>query len=221
MKICGIYTITNSINNKLYIGLSTDIAGRLTQHKYELKASTHINKHLQKAWNKYGEQSFLFEILVECEEEYLFSEEHYWCTILNTHNRLYGYNERPTHPLANCRHSEETKEKIKEARKKQVSTIESRLNQSRAATGKYWSVERKEKMSKNKKGRKHPKWLGYIVQLDNNFEEIRRWEAISDAAKECNIASTNIWKAATHLPENNKKRKCSGFYWKYDKNEKI
>jgi group I intron endonuclease len=97
-RTSGIYTITNIINNKIYIGYTINFLQRWSVHKHELKRNIHHNIHLQNAWNKYGEEAFEFEILEECEEQFLVSEEHYWCTILNTHNDKYGYNDRPTNP---------------------------------------------------------------------------------------------------------------------------
>jgi group I intron endonuclease len=92
MKLSGIYTITNKVNGKLYIGSSNDMKGRLSSHKSCLKRNLHRNTHLQRAWNKYGESNFEFEILEECKEQYLNSQENYWCYWLNTHNRRFGYN---------------------------------------------------------------------------------------------------------------------------------
>lgn len=57
-KISGIYIILNKIDNKWYVGSSEDILtpniGRWYKHKYMLKNNCHDNKHLQNAYNKYG-----------------------------------------------------------------------------------------------------------------------------------------------------------------------
>ena len=36
---------------------------RLSVHKRELRKGTHSNRHLQCAWNKYGENAFSFVVL--------------------------------------------------------------------------------------------------------------------------------------------------------------
>lgn len=59
--VWGIYMILNIINNKMYIGSSKNVKRRLQEHKRELRKGIHINKHLQNAWNKYGEENFLFK----------------------------------------------------------------------------------------------------------------------------------------------------------------
>ena len=62
-KNSGIYKITNLINKKYYIGSSLDIKRRWKEHRRNLIKNKHNNIHLQKSWNKYGENSFLFEII--------------------------------------------------------------------------------------------------------------------------------------------------------------
>jgi hypothetical protein len=110
----GIYTITNLLNNKMYIGYSYDIFQRLNVHKSALKKNIHHSFHLQKAWNKYGENNFEFEILEEYPDEgfILPSMEHYWCNILKTHNSKYGYNIRPTSPTNKIVYSEDMKDRM-------------------------------------------------------------------------------------------------------------
>lgn len=69
MKICGIYSITNTINNKIYIGSSCDIKRRWRHHKQHLTKNIHHCIHLQRAWNKYGEKNFIFDIVTRCEKD--------------------------------------------------------------------------------------------------------------------------------------------------------
>lgn len=61
--ISCIYTITNKINGKIYVGKTYNFFNRKSQHKCALRENTHENRHLQRAWNTYGEDSFIFEIL--------------------------------------------------------------------------------------------------------------------------------------------------------------
>jgi group I intron endonuclease len=60
-----IYRITNMANNKFYIGSALSFERRSWQHKYDLKRGVHKNPRLQAAWNKYGEEMFVFEVLEE------------------------------------------------------------------------------------------------------------------------------------------------------------
>lgn len=71
----GIYRIRNIINGKCYYGSSKEIEKRIRRHKRELKNNIHVNCILQRAWNKYGEHSFLFEIVEECNVDVLLEIE--------------------------------------------------------------------------------------------------------------------------------------------------
>lgn len=73
-----VYQIRNKTNDKLYIGSSKRIESRLWTHKNELKKGTHVNKKLQNAWNKYGEDNFEFETIEECNLEEQYVREQYY-----------------------------------------------------------------------------------------------------------------------------------------------
>ena len=68
---CGIYEIRNDINGHRYIGSSVNINHRFREHKRHLKLNKHHSKYLQKAWNKYGENNFIFHTLTTCPKEFL------------------------------------------------------------------------------------------------------------------------------------------------------
>lgn len=60
----AIYKIENLINKKVYIGQTVKKPQRRFQaHRSLLKRNIHDNDHLQKAWNRYGEENFKFEII--------------------------------------------------------------------------------------------------------------------------------------------------------------
>ena len=105
----GVYIIQNKVNSKVYIGASKDTYNRLCEHKWQLRNNVHVNVHLQSAFNKYGEDKFMFDTLEECNERYIYSQENYWCNLLNSHNRLFGYNIDPTAPDGKCAVSSETR----------------------------------------------------------------------------------------------------------------
>lgn len=56
----GVYVIANLASEKLYIGSSAKLRNRLTTHIWLLRNGRHKNAHLQAAWNKYGEDAFMF-----------------------------------------------------------------------------------------------------------------------------------------------------------------
>jgi len=59
----GVYGITDTVNNTIYIGYGTDVQARLNRHRAELKFGNHRTRKLQEAWNESGEPAFLFEVL--------------------------------------------------------------------------------------------------------------------------------------------------------------
>jgi group I intron endonuclease len=77
-KYC-IYIIKNINNNKVYIGQTIDPSTRKRQHFSLLSRQKHPNKHLQSSYNKYGKDSFIFEIIeiVENQTE-MTIREGYW-----------------------------------------------------------------------------------------------------------------------------------------------
>ena len=64
LKLKGIYSITNINDNKIYIGSTfKSFIGRFKQHYNKLNQNKHPSLYLQNAWNKYGENNFIFRIV--------------------------------------------------------------------------------------------------------------------------------------------------------------
>ena len=83
--ICGIYKITNQINNKIYIGQSTDIHRRWADEKARSKNPKLFEvSALYYALNKYGINNFTFEVIEECEPMELNDREWYWIQYYNS-----------------------------------------------------------------------------------------------------------------------------------------
>lgn len=88
-----IYSITNKINGKRYIGQTTRLKKRWNRHRTELRHNYHPNSYLQRAWNKYGEKNFLFEVIDDCKsEKHLLEREFYWIKFYESNNENNGYN---------------------------------------------------------------------------------------------------------------------------------
>lgn len=165
----GIYCIKNLITNKSYIGQANNIVQRWNRHKSDLNKQIHHNNHLQRAWNKYGEQNFEFEIIEIVENcDYLQDKEAYWIKHFKSIDRKFGYNIREAginSPIseetklkiskANTgrKFSKEHKEKLSIAGKKRVLSDETKLKISKALIGKKHSKEFCRKISDALKGR--------------------------------------------------------------------
>lgn len=90
----GIYQIRNLVNNKIYIGSSENFYLRYRSHFYELDKNNHRNDKLQRAYNKYGKNNFIFEVIEHTKNKgKLLEREQYWIDKLNVVKN--GYNIQP------------------------------------------------------------------------------------------------------------------------------
>jgi group I intron endonuclease len=63
----GIYSITNKINRKRYIGSTKNFDRRKREHFDLLTKDEHWNIKLQRSYNKNGSGVFIFEIIELCD----------------------------------------------------------------------------------------------------------------------------------------------------------
>jgi group I intron endonuclease len=157
----GIYIIACLVNGKYYIGRSVNWKKRISWHKKALEKNKHTNVHLQSSFNKYKLKNFTFELLEEWQPEFLCSMENWWCNMLNTHNREFGYNIEPTSPFGKITSSKETKLRLsishmgqKAWNKGILSKEETKQKLSKAHMGKKLSEETKEKIKNSNMGKK-------------------------------------------------------------------
>jgi group I intron endonuclease len=73
----GIYAIIHKDSGKRYIGSARNMSRRIQAHKRKLIDNKHPNKHLQAAWMKYGQGSFMFCIIEHCMEKDLLQREQF------------------------------------------------------------------------------------------------------------------------------------------------
>jgi group I intron endonuclease len=89
----GIYCILNTSNGHRYIGQSVDLSRRKSYHFTALAKGIHKNRHLQSAWNRYGAQTFKWEVLQVVSHPYLLdAQERYWIDLYATNDHKHGYN---------------------------------------------------------------------------------------------------------------------------------
>ena len=62
-KPAGIFQVKNTANGKILLGSSLNLEGPLNSHKFMLTIGRHRNEELQKEWNEFGADKFVFEIL--------------------------------------------------------------------------------------------------------------------------------------------------------------
>lgn len=76
---CGIYKITNLLNEKVYIGQSVNLKDRVRQHaKSGTGAATATNNKLYTSMKQDGLWNFTWEVIEECPREKLNEREAFW-----------------------------------------------------------------------------------------------------------------------------------------------
>jgi group I intron endonuclease len=185
MENTGVYKITNIINNQCYIGSSKTIKRRWYEHKRQLRKNQHHSKVLQRAFNKYGENNFVFEILELCEpDELLIIEQKYFdlikpeYIILKTAGRFDGY-----------KHTEETKQILREKRKEQINlpcSEETKKKISDANKNRKFSNEHKDKLSKSHKGKQLTEEHKNKIKQSITTESMREKQKLSVESRKIN-----------------------------------
>lgn len=148
-----VYQIRNLTNDKVYVGSTLNYTRRRNNHKMRLRLNKHHSQHLQNAWNRYGQENFVFEILEEIKEQNeLLAAEEKWFKRTKCIERKFGYNvcKKPggsygVEPWNKGRvgvFSGETKEK----------QSKSKLGENNPFYGKKHTPETKKRISKSHKG---------------------------------------------------------------------
>ena len=147
-----IYEYRNNLNGMVYIGQSSDFMGRKRSHRW-LSLNGDENSYIHRAMRKYGEENFTISVVERCEVDKLDDREIYWinerkCMSPDGYNLSTGGNR----PIM----SEESRQKISNARKGMVFTDEHRKNLSLSHMGKSPTLEQREKQREKMTGRVIP-----------------------------------------------------------------
>ncbi len=157
---CGIYMIMNLVNGKFYIGSSYNINNRWNNHKACLRTNNHPSKYLQRAYNKYGKDNFIYEVLENCSENNLIQREQYWMDFHKIYLRENGYNISPTAgKTTGYKHTQEYKEKMTIFLKERISKMTSEERKEVFGKGRRNNPISKEHYEKLKEGLKKSGWL--------------------------------------------------------------
>lgn len=112
----GIYKITCIVNGRFYIGSAVNLRKRKNNHWHSLRQNKHYNLPMQRAWNKYGEQAFIFEVWeLVLVPELLTTQEQYWIEKLTPFGHK-GFNiRRKAESNLGLKHSLKTLERMKQS----------------------------------------------------------------------------------------------------------
>lgn len=143
----GIYQIRNILTEGVYIGSTVNFNNRRQDHFYQLREGIHHCIHLQRSFNKHGENNYVFEILAICPVEYLKKLEQWFLD--NRLEKKYNTLKFATSSLG-FKHSENFKKWLSH-RQKNMSDW-TRVKIANSLYGRKASQETKDKMSKSNKG---------------------------------------------------------------------
>lgn len=151
-----IYSIYNKVTFLRYIGLSTSIKRRFTEHKRSLNKNNHYNDYLQNAWNKYGQENFIFQLVEICDVDILNEREQFYISLFMSDDSRFGYN--LTSGGKSTKMSESTRKKMSIAHmgKKNPRTPEHTANLAKALKGRKLSEDQKNKVKLRIKENGHP-----------------------------------------------------------------
>lgn len=154
----GIYKIINVVNNKFYVGSAVNLSRRRARHFSELRTQKHNNGHLQAAWNKYGEQAFVFVVVQKLADgEDLLAAENVW---LKEHvGKDYCYNigvdaiapmlgkRGEQSPAWGYKHTDDALKKIGKASKARVQSEEEKAKRRKTMQGRIVPADVRAKIS--------------------------------------------------------------------------
>jgi group I intron endonuclease len=229
-KTTGIYKIyfLNANNNNVYIGSASGKNGffdRWRRHIYDMRKNISGCVILQNAFNKYGENNMIFEIIEECDSLSCLLREQFYIDKYNSYNL--GYNARPQ--AANNGGLNQTEynkkvlfekyKKIRDSYSEEVKKLYSdgkttreickALNISRNFLHKIFKenniISRKESGLKKRKI--------YQYDLDGNF--IKSFESINECSKQMSVNVQGI-----NLVLRGKTKHCKNFFYSFLKLDK-
>lgn len=191
-NIPAIYSITNKQNGKIYIGSAVQRFSRWAVHKKGLRNNNHSNRHLQRAWNKYGENSFTFDVIEDVpDKNMLLEREQYWMDHYKSYDDRYGYN------IAKIAGSS-LGVRFSDAIKKKFSEIRLGLNLHMSDEHKkIMSAVNRHPLSKELKEKRIGEGNSNAKLTNNDVvtikERLSRGEKITKISKEYNVSYNAIW----------------------------
>ena len=214
-KNIGIYIIINNLNNKVYIGQSTNIHQRFIDH-FKTSAIKARPYSLHKDIAKYGKENFGKKVLQYCNKKDLDYFEKYWILKYRAANK----------PMYNVINGAPTNAKnMAEMKRKQFS----RMNKINWQDPEYRAKHSKLSSEIQKKRLKDPEYLAkkskelkqytdsikkLVGQYDMNGKLINTFNGIREASRATGIDSGLISAVALHR----KYRKSAGGYrWEFIK----
>lgn len=171
-NLCGIYKISNILNDKIYIGSAIIFRKRKDKHLLELRRNIHHSIILQRFYNKYGENFLKFSIIEICNRDNLIEKEQFWIDKLNPKFnicKIAGYGNRLNIPM-----SEKSKIKLSISKKGKRMSVKSIEKMRQTKIGSKLSEETKIKISIAMKGKKHSNESKLKMSINHNKNKLKK-----------------------------------------------
>lgn len=193
LNCCGIYSIRNTVSDRVYVGSSQNIGQRWYHHKHKLKRGNHHAKILQRSWNIHGPDAFLFEILEVVDGvDRLFEREQYWMDTLSSYGGDKGFN---GYPAAGSPRGHKWSDSMRAAAsllrkgvKRRPHSAQALKRMSLIKLGKRHTLEARLKMSVSRKSvpltKQHRSRVIAAVTLRNKSPEMRRVTTLRNQSPE-------------------------------------
>ena len=215
----GIYEILNKSDNKRYVGSSTSIENRRAQHFAYLRGNYHPNRHLQSAFNKYGEENFKFTILEQCDETTILDREKYYISIFSVLDDKFGYNLAPEPGCGSrgFKWSDKSKFKLSNSLKQLYATGKRQPRKTRLSVEAKLKISKSLKEQHNSGSREHCKQL---IGKKNScpiycHQTSKIYDSCTLAAKELGLSNGNISSVLT-----GRRRHTKGYTFVFVKEKK-
>jgi len=154
MRACGIYAIENIISGRVYVGSSTNVKRRWSEHQSLLQNSKHHSIRLQRSWAKHGASAFVFRLLESAPLERLTEREQHWMTELSAADLKLGFNVLPNAGTPKGRtFSPETIAKMSASQRGRVLSVETRAKIGAKSIGRTLTDAQKAVISKRHAGK--------------------------------------------------------------------
>lgn len=174
IAVGGIYSITNTISGRKYVGSSVNIKQRWVTHRRSLINGRHENSRLQAAFKKYGIEAFVFAVIeVVPDLSTMLEREQYWLDELAV--AKHGYNISPTAGnRTGVKMSDESRAKMSSKAKGRIITPEHRAKLSAAMKGYQRTPEHRAKLGASRKGRAMPNISAALKGIPKSPEAVEK-----------------------------------------------
>jgi group I intron endonuclease len=199
----GVYRISTTINDSVYIGSSIYVKSRFSQHKYTLRNNKSSNRKLQEFYNKHGLGCLVFEVIEHCAVHDLKTKEQHYLDLYKSKFNISKF----SCSTKGVKCSEEKKVKISKSLK--VANLKG-IPKSEETKARMRKPKSKEHTARIKAAQKLVIKTVYQYSLDLGL--IEEYESISEAARKTGFRHGDI-SAVCNL----RQKTAKGFIWSFKK----